>query len=128
MNDSGPSEDAPIELIDTTNPAEPTGTQEVVQNHTRSNLALIVGALALAGVIFSLVRSPEPSGEAGGRERPTVTEQQAPLSVDNTPGVQNGSGPVLGQVSGLSLMVGGPNTTFRILDLDTGDLVVREKP
>ncbi len=126
MSDSGPFEDVPIELIDTAAPVEPPGAQEVVQNHTRSNLALIVGALALAGVIFSLVRSPEPASEASERERPTVTELQAPLSVDNTPGVQNGNGPILGQVSGLSLMVGGSNTTFRILDLDTGDLVVSE--
>ncbi len=123
MNDSGRFEDDPIELIDTTAPAGPFDAPEVVQSHSRSNLALFVGAVALVGVIFSLLRSPEPSGESA---RPTVTEPQAPLSVDITPGVQDGSGPVLDQVSGLSLMVGGSNTPFRILDLDTGDLVVSE--
>lgn len=123
MNESGRSEDVPIELIDTTASVESAGTQEVVQSHARSNLALIVGAVALLGVAFSLLRSPEPSGES---VRPAVTEPQAALSVDSTPGVRGGSGPVLDQVSGLSLMVGGASTPFRILDLDTGDLVVSE--
>lgn len=121
MNDAGSFEDVPIELIDATAAVEPIGTQEVVQNHTRSNLALIVGAIALLGVVFSLLRSPDTSDDTA---LPTVTEPQAPLSVDIAPGVLVGDGPVLGQVSGLSLMVGGSNTPFRILDLDTGDLVV----
>jgi hypothetical protein len=121
-------DDAPIELIGTTDPATTARAEppEVVQNNTRSNLALILGALALLGVIFSLVRSPSDDAEPANPDRPVVTEPRAPLTVDITSGVQAGSGPVLGRETGLSLIVGGSNTPFRVLDLDTGDLVVSE--
>ncbi len=120
------SDDDPIELIGTTDPGEPNGPgpSELVQNNTRSNLALIIGAIALLGVVFSLVRPP--SGDVEPADRTVVTEPQAPLTVDVTSGVQQGAGPVLGRATGLSLVVGGSNTPFRVLDLDTGDLVVSE--
>ena len=118
----------PIELIGTTDSTVNTSAEpaEVVQNNARSNLALIIGALALIGVIFSLVRSPSDEAESANSARPGVTEPRAPLTVDITSGVQPGGGPVLGQETGLSLVVGGSNTPFRVLDLDTGDLVVSE--
>ena len=117
-----------VELIGVTGtrPLPDAEPVEVVQNNTRSNLALIVGGLALLGVIFSLTRSPSDNGAPGDLDRPAVTEPQAPLTVDITAGVQTGSGPVLGRETGMSLIVGGSNTPFRVLDLDTGDLVVSE--
>lgn len=122
---SSPDE-PPIELIDTTESAVEAGSAELVQSNTRSNLALAVGALALLGVIFSLLRTPAGDDDAVPSDAPVVTEPRAPLGVDITSGVQNGSGPVLGETTGLSLMVGGSNTPFRVLDLDTGNLVVSE--
>lgn len=119
-------DDAPIELIDTSAPANDVVSAEVVQSNTRSNLALLVGALALIGVIFSLTRSPGDEDEPAFPAIPTITEPQAPQPVDVTPGVQSGGGPVLGEMTGLSLMVGGSNAPFRVLDLDTGDLVVSQ--
>lgn len=121
-----PPDDAPIELIDSTAPVHDAVSAEVVQSNTRSNLALVVGALALIGVIFSLMRSPAESGTASENDTPAVTEPRAPLTVDITSGIETGNGPVLGEVTGLSLMVGGSNTPLRMLDLDTGDLVVSE--
>lgn len=127
MNKPGPN-DPPIELIGATNSEASTDVDatEVLQNNTRSNLALFVGALALVGVIFSLVRSPSDSVDSADPDRPVVTEPRAPLTVDITSGVQAGTGPVLGQDTGLSLVVGGSNTPFRVLDLDTGGRVVSE--
>lgn len=128
MSSSQGSPNEPIELIGTTESAVAAIAEppEVVQNNTRSNVALLVGALALIGVIFGLVRSPSDDADSVESDRSVVTEPQAPLRVDITSGVQTGSGPVLGRETGLSLVVGGSNTPFRLLDLDSGDLVVSE--
>lgn len=128
MNNFEDAPDEPIELIGTTESVAASHAEqpEVVQNNARSNLALIVGALALVGVIFSIVSSPSDDVDSADSDRPSVTEPQAPVSVDITPGVQPGDGPVLGRETALSLVVGGSNTPFRVLDLDTGDLVVSE--
>lgn len=115
-----------VELIDASAPSLSGVPHEVVQNNTRSNLALALGALALAGVLALLFRSPRDATPTSDVDPSPVTEPQAELSVDTTPGLQDGDGPVLGRPTGLSLMVGGSNTPFRVLDLDTGDLVVSE--
>lgn len=128
MDEAQPASDR-IELIDATvpgSPRDPSKAPEIVSSTNWSNLVLAVGALVLAGVIFSLLRSPDEPTQSAERATPVVTEPQAPLVVDTTPGVQGGEGPVLGRPTGLSLMVGGSNTPFRVLDLDTGDLVVSE--
>ena len=112
-----------VELIDATDRRSAEDGAEVVVEPGWSTLALVAAVVVIVAVLLTLI------DRGGGEEEatpPVVTERQAELRVEVTAGIEAGDGLVLGRETGLSLIVGGSNTPVRVLDLDTGDLVVSE--
>lgn len=112
-----------IELIDSSAPEPTDHESKIVTEPTWSVLAIVTALVAVGAVLWVLVGG---EGDDDGESLPPVSEPGINVRVDVTAGVEQGDGPVLGQETGLSLMVGGSTTPFRVLDLDTGDLVVSE--
>jgi len=84
-------------------------------------LALVVSVIVVLVVVLGRgEEGPQPSAP------PSITESRPEPPLEVTTGMTRGDGPVLGRQTGWSLMVGGANTPLRVLDLDTGDLLVSE--
>jgi hypothetical protein len=111
-----------IEFVDSTAMAgriEPA----VVPGRRRSGLGLVlvVGAVVVLAVVLGRSGQGQQSSP-----QPPITEPRPTPPLEVTIGMERGDGPVLGRRTGLSLMVGGAATPLRVLDLDTGDLLVSE--
>ncbi len=106
-----------IELIDSTQPPVVAPT-ELVTERSWMAIALVVGMAVLAALVLTY------DGDDESGVPPSATTPRAERMVDVTAGVEVGDGPVLGRVSGLSLMVGGSGTPLQVLDLDSGDRVI----
>lgn len=115
-----------IELIDTTVPPV-SGEVETVAAGGRSVLAVAVGLALVTVVLLSVIGGDDESAMPPAPRVPIVDTVPRPeLSVDVTAGTVTGDGPVLAGETGLSLAAGGVSTPFRVLDLDSGDLVVSD--
>lgn len=109
-----------IELIDSTVPPVEVGrTAAVGGGHPVLVIAVVIGVMVAAALSLS-------GGGDGPVPPPAFIDPLPGLPVDVTVGTTAGDGPVLGPETGLALVIGGPNTPLRFLDLDTGDFTVSE--